>query len=540
MTTNEYDKALERVKQNIKKYYDIAVTICRNSDINVALVPEEKTAVSYLDRNEIVFGVYSFPRSIFLYEPEITNVLIKGLIVHEAGHLLLTKPIWFRMKHWIDTKSSDYYLKNEIFNVLEDIRIEEYLKLRYKYDFGKDIEFLNRVLSLSIEKHLEKIKKSGKASSVPYFRKGFILSLIIYKFVYGFPEEELLEVARKTGTSEKIVREAWKIAEEIKYKRIASDILKVNHKLFEFLSNINGQVGLKGFIPCIKGGSLQLHIPVKIRNKLREKLKTKNNFMGQAISRAGGKGLGDNIPAPEPNPNKYLMYVQQVKEEIRELKRLLKRKLEVYYTRNRYQKRGRIMNDNLARLYVSSKRRNLRRIFIRPVPQQKRKNVAICLMVDFSGSVPRNIARKSLTILAEAFGDFIPSSQFAIVVFASDYQRIKLFSENWNNVKARIGGNLNVGFGTMGSNCLRDIQRMFNSINHNTQKLLILVSDFCFNDIEKTKKRIINMINYSKVKMAFIGVSHSEYQFAQIPVKQIYDISELPEKVAELYFSLIT
>jgi len=61
MTTSEYDKALERVKQNIKKYYDIAVTICRNSDINVALVPEEKTAVSYLDRNEIVFGVYSFP-----------------------------------------------------------------------------------------------------------------------------------------------------------------------------------------------------------------------------------------------------------------------------------------------------------------------------------------------------------------------------------------------------------------------------------------------------------------------------------------------
>lgn len=541
--TSFEDKTIKYIKKNIKTYYDIAVSIVKNRDISIEFRNVE-TAYSDPLKNKIVFGISGCPSNLYNF-PEIVNMLVKGYIVHESGHLLLTRPINKRVNNWIREASERYdkKVRRMVFNLLEDIRIETYLKMRYKYDLGKDIEAMNRILALQIKASQDGINYYNKPKCmVEAILNKFIFNLDIEHYIKHFTEEEYEDF-----------KKLCKIAEEIKFKRITLDIMRLVKKFYYILQkNIKdewGKMSLVEFLnaPNLYGGRLE-NKPIseedlkRIKRNLKRIKEKKKQIIRRGFEDIAGKSLGDEIPSPKPDKDNYLRLKNECAEEIEKLKKLLKFKTQVKTTKAYYQKKGRLMNNLISRFYSISMNRKIRRVFIKNQPILTKSNIALAIIVDFSGSVPRHLAEKSLTIIAEAFSDYVADSHLALLVFGKNFQKIKAFSEQWNKTKFRIGNITVNADATTIEPCLFSTQKMFNMINHNTIKVVCLVSDFKFSDQkDKLYKRITSMINYSKIKFfgLKIGINPRKDLDFLIPSEEIRSVTELPTAIAKKYFEIL-
>jgi hypothetical protein len=205
------------------------------------------------------------------------------------------------------------------------------------------------------------------------------------------------------------------------------------------------------------------------------------------------------------------------------------------------QRRGRIMSNIVSQCYVNSMRHNLRNIYLNNNVEFEKCKVSIGFLVDFSGSVDRMTAENIITILNEVFGNYVEDYAFALAVFGANSQKVKTFYETFENTKARIGNiSVNAG-GTEISVLLDAFLKMFNGLDTNRRKILVIASDFSFGDNQEALE-LIKLYPLANIELIFIGFSgYTNVNNWGEPLKvnrtKIDDVDELPSAFLDVYIN---
>ena len=99
------------------------------------------------------------------------------------------------------------------------------------------------------------------------------------------------------------------------------------------------------------------------------------------------------------------------------------------------------------------------------------------IVVDLSGSMNVTEAIKALTVFSEVASQYLRDDEFAIYAFGSGWVKVKSFYEQYENVKARIGGLKGMG-GTALHPVLEAVETELWSLSNHHRNRVIIVSDF--------------------------------------------------------------
>jgi len=538
--------------KNLWELRSIAQTITRNRKIKVKYDAKAENSCYNPETHEITLTLKPYPNYV-KENRRIAEKILDADLGHECGHDVLSKPIWSFYNNWltkIKRKRGYLRLAREIVNVVEDIRVNHFITLRYRHDIGKRLQLANLILKDVVDNQISKIPdekwlKMGDAT--------IMLGILVNEGIYEgdcSKAKQFLSESAKTD-----LNEALRLLEAVKYKRLKIDLLKTTQKTYELIAKyVKGdEYKLNSLIPARRGGKIVGEISQGLKERIEAQLKAEEAEEAKAeleslikdLLKGGGagEGTGEEISAPEPDFNHYSELLDRNKEEIRKLLDKLKQLLKPIVKREIFQKRGKIMAGLLAKSRVNSIRREVKNVYLSVKSRLEKEQVAIGFLIDFSGSVPRKTAENITTVLNEVFGKFVDDYGFSISVFGANSQKIKTFFETFQNTRARIG-NISVdASGTEISQLLMSYLKMFNAIVGNRRKILVIASDFSFHD-DDDARAIIKAFPLSNVELVFLGFGNWNRSdtWASDSVKarrtSISDITELPEAFLSVYLDV--
>jgi len=222
---------------------------------------------------------------------------------------------------------------------------------------------------------------------------------------------------------------------------------------------------------------------------------------------AAGTGSGRNIPAPEPNSDVYTRLVHTCQPHIQRLLSMLRRQLGMVTKKARYTKHGRLMGEVITRAFVQSRRRPVNNIYQHQLVQPGHEEVTWLLLVDLSGSVSTMRAMQALTIIAEVAGKYLKDEDFAVMVFGSEYAKVKTFTEKYQYTKQRIGGLRCMG-GTNMHAPLEEIRKLFRARRNGHRQVLVIYSDFAVDHPPKTQELIKELQSDGVEVLGIVPDSH--------------------------------
>lgn len=498
----------KEISQQLSQLQQIAFTITKDKTISVKYNPKEHTAFYEPQKNQITLTSNCFPKGIDKY-PIAHAKLLDGLLTHETGHALLTNPLLDRYKRFEDSKLYKI-LAHHIINVIEDKRINYFMAMRYRHDLGKRLEFLLSLTKNMIEKHvsnnLEKVEANLKNAEAKK-----LLTILVNKGLYNADLPELEKTLTKEQKLE--AKTILETLEQTKYQRVAHDLINSAETIYKIISkHIDKEDNLVQYIPILSDGELSDSLDKELEAELKEEQKKQDEKDKEDLEKQLSNGLGygtdkgDLINSPEPNEFVYNKLVNKNQAEITELLNKLKRTVKPIVCKQIFQRKGRLMNSIISKAYTNSLRREVRNIYQSSNVTFEKQKVAMQILLDFSGSMERETALDITTILTEVFSAWLEDIAFSVLVFGTDYQKVKTFYEQSSNTKARIG---NISVNASSTNCakpLEDILKMFNGIDTKDRtKLLVIASDFSFSDSTEVKE-ILEHIERANIKLLFIGL----------------------------------
>lgn len=532
-------------------YRIIATSILKNKRFVIRKDNSLIYPTSNLSKNEIILTEQAIPLKA---SEKVKIVLMEGNLIHECGHLIKSK-VMNNIRRILLNKYTNMSEKiiQIATNILEDKRVNYYLKSLFRFDFGRRIELSEKIYGEILKQDLlNAIENKNKEKD---FNEDFYLIFLIINSIllYGNFNYKLPEKIKKELTFENLedIEKAKEILEKAKYcnlervlQKYVEDLLQIFLKYIQKDGNVDmGREAMFVFsTPNIFGGKKDLSFTKENLKKV-EKLIEESNIRTEEFKEKDtgsflGTGYGDGllIDAPKSNINEYNRIVEKNRSIITRLLNYLKKIEEINTYVEKWCRSGRLMYNVVGKAYVNSLRNIVNNIHLNYELGKNKKKYAICLLIDVSGSVNLELVKDVLTIIGEAFSRWRTDDELAILVFGSNYQKIKVFLEKYNNIKGRIGG-INCLGGTVMSNVLYEIRNLFKSVGKR-EKILIIVSDFGIYDAEETKK-MLNKLRKDGVKLIGIDLFGEKNEFMNDNERMFLEgLESLPEEFFKIIKSL--
>lgn len=481
------------------------------------------------------------------------NRLLEGEAAHEFGHAIITMPYAYANNGkvapyaaWISSKRYPR-LAHYVESILEDLRVNFYVKNRYRFDFGPRLEAIHIANTPAV---LEFYKSMGSV-----FEKTVVATMIL-----------TLRDIDVTGDLSPAFAEAAKgsaaILKAAQFKRTARDLVKAIDQAYNLLEKLMPRDVNDHSIPNIMGGLARLtatkeQIDEAERERQAELKKQeeeaelkkqaeegKEEEESPQVQVAAGVSTGAEEPHPKPDPAEYQRLVLRNMPHITALLNRLKVLQKTYFKVNRFTKHGRYMAELQAvwrSLSKSGGKPYSRRYEGREIQQEKLK-VKMGLLVDVSGSMDTEQAKDVLTVIAETAGKWLPSGDFAIAVFGTNHAMIKTFTEHYRTTRARIGGVVCMANTNM-ARPLEVLMKMLASYRRTEYALvLVVVSDFYMGDQEDTKK-ILMAAERLGVRVIGVGLCSTDLErVRQYTARATYvdKVSELPSLFFTVYRATVS
>lgn len=565
-------------KENFSKILEecrsLAIAISKNTNIGIKYDALQPTSSFNMENNDITLSLTPYP-SFVRDNPILFKKVLDGDLAHEVGHLLLTKPLWEYYNNWVTRikRNRGYYkLAHEICNIVEDMRVNHFIILRYRFDVGKRLLLANLILKdmidnaieekhiptstvLPKDKELVSLTSNNDEVAQTLIQAGqqdgvYIVAILSNQGLYEGKCTQLWNKLSSEG--KKDCESALKILEEVKYKRLRIDIMRASQEIYDLIAkNLKEDYTSKTYIVSRCGGSLKGEMSEKLKSILENELKiemdeAERNKHLEDVQKGTSvcEGTGNEIPAPQPNYANYSVLLDECKPQITELLNQLKVKMKPQISRQVFQKRGRLMSPIIPKIYTNSLRGTVKNVYTNVSTKFEKEQIAIAFAFDFSGSVDTHEAEKITTILNEVFGHYVDDYGFAISCFGADTQKIKTFFESFDNTRARVGAiSVNAG-GTEVAVLLEAYLRMFNTIRGERRKILVIASDFQFSDEEKALE-LIGMYSRMGIECIFIGfgscgnLENFATQIRGLKARRvkIQTVSELPQAFLNVYLN---
>lgn len=538
--------------RNLRHLREIAFIITKDRRIVVNFDAKAPTSAYFPIFNKVIIAENICPEVVKKY-PLLRQKLLDGAVIHESGHRLLTHPLENDYKNF-EQRVIFPNLAHAVMNLVEDKRINRFMKSRYRFDYGKRLVFRHEVIRDGIEtdvKSLAQKKEIAQAKVVQLI--GALGNIGLYQADVT-PLLKLFSVDKKKDLNMKRdLNIMLKMLENVQFKRVRRDVIRTCKDIYRILERytISDLENFCVLLPSeIRGGTLAKNISDAMRKKLEaegialqkadEDAKAKGEKEGETQSGASaGIGTGDEIPAPEADYSHYEEIIIRNKPEIERLLRKLKQIMTPQITRADFQKRGRLMRGILAKAYVRSLSREVSRIYHHTSLQYEKQKVAIQILVDFSASMDKNVAEDIITILTEVFGNWLEDKAYSIGVFGENRQKIKTFFETFDKTRARIGGISVNSWGTMLETSLKDTIMMMNGINEDRKKILVVCSDFALGDEAEALKAFEQILRMD-TKLIMVKLCNSRRlptleANKNVEVIDCRNIQDLPEIFADIY-----
>lgn len=542
------------MKSECEQLHDIAVSIIQTSKINVIIDNALPTAMT--DYKNIFVTINLIPPELRKYR-RVVSRLLDGQVAHEAGHIVVTAPVKEAQSKWIN-RQANKQLANIVHQSLEDKRVDYYILSRYRFDFAYRLQLLRDVTTrLWVDTLKQKMVEKRNASAVYYpedfFINDFLIPISEIKGLTGFDVESEFQMNAKQKA---FVNKVSEIYEDARFDKMVMSVLKRHQELYDLWNEQvnrtaeepekNTPAGQGGELKLISGQTTkralqQMEKSLKKAEEEAEAERKKQNMSKDKDPSSGGMyagaGSGLNIPTPVPDADEYERIVQCNREHIERLLNLLKRLALPILDTEKWLGQGRFMTEILAKAYASSTVRRVENIYSRRTLKFERAEACIGLLVDLSGSVSEEDAKNSLTVISEVCGRWLRDEDFAILVFGSNYQKVKAFVEPYHTTRIRIGGIHDLG----GTELYKPLEEMYKMIkmqkNGGRAKIITIVSDFYVSRADECKK-LLKTIQEDEIKVVGLGIDNSSV--AQIEpftknARYIGSIVELPEAVFDLY-----
>lgn len=537
----------------IEELHNIAVSIMKTSKINVIM--DNKLPTAMTDFKNIYVTTSLVPQELRRYKRVVSRVL-DGEVSHEAGHIVITAPVKEKLKTWV-TRQRNMQLANIVHQSLEDKRVNHYILQRYRFDFAFRLQLLadvsNRLWVDTLKMQLAQMRNSTPANTMKPEEQFVEQILIPISILKGLWHWEIEKDFKMNQEQKDFGQRVAKVFDEARFDKMTMAVVNRHQQLYDILEERIQKSGEEPQKSCPKsvGGEMDLQSGQETKKALAkmEKSLKEAEEKAKAEEEREGKGKGDkdsqmaigtgsglNIPTPEPNEAEYQRLVQKNREHIERLLNLLKKLAKSKLLTDKWRKQGRFMTEILAKAFASSTRRKVQDVYSSRTMQLERAEACIGLIVDLSGSVSEEDAKDSLTVIAEVCGRWLRDEDFAIMVFGSDYQKVKAFVEPYHTTRIRIGGVRTMG-GTELYSPLNEMYQMMKAQRNNRAKILMIVSDFYVSEEEKCKE-LIKHIEKDDISVIGLGIdSTSEEHIKQYceRAKYIGKITELPEAVFDLY-----
>jgi len=541
------------IAKKLEKLHKIALIIAKDKKLGLKWSRSAPTAfINYLT-NTITLTDNCLPKGSQKY-PRFYEWSLEALVSHEAGHRLLSYPFFKTFSRWIDQKRFKNLAK-EINNIIEDKRVNYFIEKRYRLDLGKKLRLLYEIDRKLLEKKLEKDKESFNPKKLTTMQ--IFLAILTNKGLYNSEKfkEKALSLIPESSLKEKFkqdIEKALSLLEKAKFTRLKSELLRIHNEIYEIAKKWSWNCDFiegKAWIPKLSGGELEIEIDDEVGYEIESQIEkgdqNQEETEGKGKSGSGGfgKSTGEEIPAPTPDFEAYSWLVQKNQPEIQKLLRKLKKTLKPITEKKLFEKQGRLIKPILAKAYVKSLRRRVKRVYIKTIEKFEKEKASFGILVDFSGSVPKNQAFDIITILNEVCGNWLEDSSFSLMVFGANYQKIKTFFESFHNTKARIGGISVSSYATELLQPLEAMFRLFNNITAERRRILIIASDFYVDKQNKCLEVLKSMLK-AKIEVILIGfgaTGNLKYwletlkPYGKIGELRIRSPKELPEAFVEVY-----
>jgi len=487
----------------------IAVIISHRRNVSVEVRDKVRTGFCTKD-GRIVLTTRLIPRNL-RKNPKIVKPFLEGLVAHEAGHLFKTDfDMWNK---WMK-RMSDKNLANFVRNLIEDVRVESYIRMVYRDDFGKRIDFMNRIIKMGMTptNHLDEL---------------------VYRLIYGGR-------SRLTGEVEKVISECEKRVKSIAHMSHPQKILPVATYVYRELKKITPYTSEMIRNCHVPYGEYDLSdVPVEDAERTAEEMglseEEREPIKISPSMKAAGKGSGLEIPPCQADPDEYNRIVSEVNRIVKKILDNLAPKLKAVVEPKVHEKVGVIPPSLLTRAYLMSFRRPVTRIYRRNVTKLEKAKVYWGILVDLSGSMTTWYVKRCLAVFAEVASGFLTDGSWALIVFGSEYMRIKTFVEPYHNVRYRIGGVECMG-GTEMASPLRKFHEMFRDLPEG-EKILLVVTDGVPDKMRECR-RIIEQMRSDGIRVIGIGLeahpSNMRYLFGEDHI-MIGNLEELPEAFITIY-----
>lgn len=539
--------------KNLRDMRSIALTITKNNKLRLKYDAKQETSFCNIENNEITLSLSSYPDFV-LKNWRIGQKVLDGDLGHECGHVMLSKPLWTYFNNWITKikrNRGSFKLAHLIVNLIEDKRVNHFIELRYRFDFGKRLKLANLIIKDTVETTF-----SNPRFQIPikYGDAPLIVSILSNEGLY---EAKMPKVWSKLSKEAKAAtKTCLEIMENMRYKRLRIDLIRGCQQIYDQIIPFlpKGQdFAIKLMLSQRSGGEIKGNMSQQLKNKLKGLIKAEiekeikeeaKKVLEDLLKGSGaGEGTGREIPTPEPDFNEYQRLLDKNKPEITRLLNKLKILLKPIVRRRRFQKRGKLMPSLMSKAYTNSLRNIVKNVYLNVKTRFEREQVAIGFLFDFSGSVDRTEANDITIILNEVFGHYVDDYGFAVACFGADSQKIKTFFETFENTKARCG---NVGvsaWGTEISVLLTAFLKMFNAITSDRRKILVVASDFEFGDNDKALD-LIRLYPLANIEIIFIGFCNCRKvrtwasDLKNTRRTAIKSVSDLPEAFLDVYLNI--
>jgi len=549
MTPNNKQLAKENFSQELEELRNLAMIITNDRTIKIRYDPKMPTCAFNYEDNCIILTTNAYP-DWCKTQPKLTSKLLTSSNCHEAGHRKMSKPLVKYVEKWIQHLNMEKHglpkLAGEVVNIVEDKRINYYLKNRYRFDLGKRQLLKEMIFKDVIDTNAPKEIQILKV--LPYGINGLLLGAFANKGLYN--ADTTLFKAELTPEQNEDLEKALDLLEQVKYQSLRINVINTEKQIYELLhKHIKTEDGLKALMVVEDEGSLKGDISKKLKDKLEkmikeEEEKEKKDKLEDDLAKGNGagEGTGLEIASPEPDEGKYNDLVSDVKPQIDRLLVRLKQIVRPQVQRDIYQKRGRMMSNLVSRSYVNSLMRPVTNIHVQNTLKLEKEKVNIGMLIDYSGSVSRRTALEITTILCETFGNYVEDYGFSIGAFAEDNQYVKRFFEPFNNTRCRIP-NISVNScGTRLHDLLESMLKQMNAIHEERRKILVVASDFQLSDTDDCE-RLLELYAKAGIEIILFGFDNSSVRhvFNKVKAKRIdmEDIHDLPELFIQIYIDAV-
>ena len=551
------EKFNENMSKNLAEMRNIALTVTHSDKISIKYDSTQPTCCFNPENDEITLNLSPLPPFVQKYD-RLAKKCLDGLNLHECLHFVLTKPnreYNDNLATKIKRQNGSLNLIKQVINIVEDKRINHFGELRYRLDLGKRL----KLVRLLVKDMFENAVATGKFQyDLKYGEAPIMLSVLVAEGLYDSDAAKARSFLSVKAIAE--INKALDLLENTKYQTFKTDIAHSMQDIYNCIApfmNSESEDAIPQYVVSKNGGKIHGDISESLRKKLEKAIKEEiakereeeaekkaKELLNDLLKGSGaGEGTGREIPAPEPNFAEYDRLVDKNKEQITELLNKLKKYLKPKYKREIFQSRGKFMPNLVSRAYTNSFRREVRNVYLNSDVKMEKEKVAIGFLFDYSGSVDREEAQDITTILNEVFGHYVDDYGFAIACFGADSQKVKTFFETFANTKARIG---NIGVNASGTEItvlLAAFLKMFNKVDTERRKILVIASDFCFSDTQKAEE-LIDLYEKNRVEIILIGFSgcYSIKTFASktknIRRTSIKSEKELPSAFLDVYLDI--